>query len=319
MAAAPGRFGPLDLLSTPSRDVAADLDHVTRVLGAEAVLAVEAMGTRPDADCVAFLQWALPRMGLRWAGFRRVRRQVCRRLRGRVAELGLPGLPAYRARLLADPREWAVLDGLTPITISRFARDRAVHAALEHDVVPALAAAARADGRERLRAWSAGCASGEEPASLALLWNLALAAGHPGLTLAVLATDVGDAVLERARRAVYEPGSLRELPAPWIDGGFDRRPDGTLALRAEHRALVTVRRHDVRAAPPDGAAAFDLVLCRNLAFTYFAPAVQRAVLAGLATALRPGGALVIGLHERLPGAAAPFAPWPDARAVLRRA
>jgi chemotaxis protein methyltransferase CheR len=258
-------------------------------------------------------------MGLRWAGFRRVRRQVCRRLRGRVAELGLPGPPAYRARLLADPDEWAVLDGLMSVTISRFARDRAVFAALEHDVVPALMAAARAGGRTRLRAWSAGCASGEEPATLALLWNVALAASHPGLTLDVLATDVGDAVLERARRAVYAPGTLRELPDPWVDGGFDRRPDGTLALRAEHRGLVTVRRHDVRAAPPEGVAAFDLVLCRNLAFTYFTPDVQRAVLARLATALRPGGALVIGLHERLPQPGAPFAPWPDARAVLRRA
>ena len=58
---------------------------------------------RDDAACVAFLQWALPRLGLRWAGYRKVRRQVCRRLHRRLAELGLPDLDAYRARLAADP------------------------------------------------------------------------------------------------------------------------------------------------------------------------------------------------------------------------
>ncbi|MEY2533666.1 MAG: chemotaxis protein methyltransferase CheR [bacterium] len=270
-----------------------------------------------DTACVEFLQWALPRLGLRWAGFRRVRRQVCRRLRRRLAELGLADLDAYRAHLLAHPQEWAALEGLTPITISHFARDRAVFAALQDSVLPALAGAARSAGRERLRAWSAGCASGEEPASLALLWNLALGPRHPGLELAIVATDVGDAVLQRARRGVYAAASLRELPPEWVERGFDRLAGGALALRPEHRRLVTVVRHDVRAPPPAGP--FDLVLCRNVAFTYFAAEGQRAVLAHLAAALRPGGALAIGLHERLPELPAPFAPWPDARAVLRRA
>jgi chemotaxis protein methyltransferase CheR len=73
-----------------------------------------------DGACVEFLQWALPRLGLRWAGFRKVRRQVCRRVRRRAAVLGLPDLEAYRTYLDDHPDECAVLDGLTPITISRF-------------------------------------------------------------------------------------------------------------------------------------------------------------------------------------------------------
>jgi chemotaxis protein methyltransferase CheR len=114
-----------------------------------------------DAE-VEFLQWALPRLGLRWAGFRRVRGQVRRRVRRRVAALGLEDLDAYRAYLDAHPEEWEVLDALTPITISRFYRDRDVFARLEDDVLPALASAAAAAGRDGLRCWSAGCASGEE-------------------------------------------------------------------------------------------------------------------------------------------------------------
>ena len=264
--------------------------------------------------CVAFLQWALPRLGLRWAGFRKVRRQVCRRLVRRVGELGLAGLGAYRAYLEEHPSEWAVLEALTPITISRFARDRAVFAALERDVVPALAQAARAAGRDRLRVWSAGCASGEEAYTVALMWP-AVARAQPGLELEVLATDVDPVMLERARVAAYESSSLRELPEAWRDDAFTRRDD-LYVVRPEHTRRVTVARHDLRAPPPPGR--FDLVLCRNVAFTYFAPEPQRAVLGHLGAALRPGGALVIGLHESLPEPAAPFEPWPGARAVHRR-
>jgi chemotaxis protein methyltransferase CheR len=261
-------------------------------------------GRPDDAACVAFLQWALPRLGLRWAGYRKVRRQVCRRLARRLAELELADLDAYRVRLDSDPAEWGTLRALTPVTISRFARDRAVFDALARHVVPALEQSARADGRDRLSAWSAGCASGEEAYTLALLWP----------AMDVLATDVHPAVLERARRAAYPSSSLRELTASERDRGFTPR-GGEHAVRPELAARVTVLSHDVRDPPPDGP--FDLVLCRNVAFTYLDAEPQRAVLEQLARALRPDGALVTGLHEAPPTSGA-FAPWPGARAVHRR-
>jgi chemotaxis protein methyltransferase CheR len=229
---------------------------------------------------------------------------VCRRLRRRLTELGLPDLDAYRARLAADPAEWHVLGTLTPVTISRFARDRAVFDVLAREVVPALERAARDAGRHPLRAWSAGCASGEEAHTLALLWP----------DVDVLATDVHPAVLERARRARYPHSSLRELTAAERARAFVSS-GGEHAVRPEIAARVTVVRHDVREPPPDGP--FDLVLCRNVAFTYFDEDRRRAALAQLASAVRPGGALVIGLHETLP-ADPRFAPWPEMRAVHRR-
>ena len=79
---------------------------------------------------------------------------------------------------------------------------------------------------------------------------------------------------------------------------------------------MTIASHDLRDPPPPGP--FDLVLCRNGAFTYFAPAAQRAVLERVGGAVRPGGALVIGLHEALPDPPAPYEPWRGARAVFRR-
>ena len=91
-----------------------------------------------DADCTAFLQWALPRLGMRWPGFRRVRGQVCKRLRRRMAELGLRNLAAYRALLETHSGEWVPLDGLCRISISRFYRDQGVWRTLEREVLPPL-------------------------------------------------------------------------------------------------------------------------------------------------------------------------------------
>jgi chemotaxis protein methyltransferase CheR len=271
--------------------------------------------TIADRACVEFLRWALPRLGLRWAGFRRVRRQVCRRLTRRLEALGLGDLGAYRTYLDAHPEEWAVLNGLTPITISRFYRDREVFARLEQEVLPALAAGASAAGRDALQCWSAGCGSGEEAYTVALLWREAVAARFPALRLEVLATDIEPAMLDRAREAAYDASSLKELPQALREGAFIRR-HGLYVLRAEYRRLVTLGRHDLRASPREGA--FDLVLCRNVAFTYMANEPQRIVLGSLAGVLRPAGALVIGLHESLPSPAPEFEPWPGARAVFRR-
>lgn len=273
------------------------------------------MSRSGDADCVALLRDALPRLGLRWEGFRRVRRQVCRRIDRRCRELGLDGLAAYRERLETHPDEWAVLDRLCRVTISRYRRDRAVWVALERDVLPALAAAALRARRRTVRAWSSGCASGEEAYTLALSWHFAVAPRFPGLRLRVLATDVDDTVLERARRACYPPGSLRELPATWRAEAFVER-DGLACLLPAYREGVHLARHDVRRAPRPGP--FDLVLCRNLAFTYFADDVQREVGASLATVLRPGGALVVGVHEELPDGVGGLEPWPSARSVYLR-
>jgi chemotaxis protein methyltransferase CheR len=247
-----------------------------------------------DADGIAFLTWALPQLHLRWAGFRRNRRQVLRRIDRRRAELGLPDVAAYRRRLEDDAGEWRVLDGLCRATISRFARDRSVWDELVENWLPHLASTARGP----VRIWSAGCGAGEEPYTLAIAWQLAIAGSHPS-TLEVLATDVDDVQLARAQAASYPPGTLRELPSAWRAAAFERIA-GEDRLRPEYRACVRFVHHDVRTPLRDGP--FDLILCRNLAFTYFDEEVQRAVAASFAEKLRPGGALVIGTGEHLPEA-----------------
>jgi chemotaxis protein methyltransferase CheR len=249
-----------------------------------------------DAECVVFLQWALPRLRLQWDGFRKVRRQVCRRISRRIGELDLDDADAYRAHLDRHEQEWDVLAGLCRVTISRFWRDRAVFEALRDEVLPELGPS--------VSAWSAGCASGEEP------YSLVLAADAAGVDVRVLATDVDPVLLERARAARYPESSLRDLPAHIRADAFD---DGRLQPR--FRARVELVRHDVRDGPPGGA--FDLVLCRNLAFTYFADDLQREVGSHIARSMVAGGALAVGAHEALPEGLEGFEPWPAARSVYR--
>src|SRR3989304_6160796 len=97
-----------------------------------------------DTDCVAFLQWALPRLGLRWPGYRRVRGQVCKRIDRRIQTLALSGPAADKVYLSEHATEWAALDALCSIPISRFYRDRAVFDALGEQILPELAERATA-------------------------------------------------------------------------------------------------------------------------------------------------------------------------------
>jgi chemotaxis protein methyltransferase CheR len=267
-----------------------------------------------DSECVAFLQWALPRIELRWAGFRKVRGQVCKRVKRRIEALGIEGFADYRSRLDQDPREWHAFDECCRVTISRFGRDRGVFERIREGVLPDLARRAEREGRSLIRCWSAGCASGEEAYTLAIVWGLAVAPRFPSLDLRIIGTDVDETVLSRAQAGNYERSSLKELPESVISQAFERHGEH-YSVRAPHRQCVTFLRQDLRRETPPGA--FDLVLCRNLAFTYFAPALQRKVLARIAAALAPGGYLVVGAHEKLPDETSAFEPDASSPQIFR--
>ncbi len=104
---------------------------------------------------------------------------------------------AYRRRLEADPAEWRAFDECCPITISRFYRDGRVFEAVRRRVCPDIAARAAREERAA-RIWSAGCASGEEPYTLKIIWDLDVAPSFPDIPVAITATDVDETVLTRA-------------------------------------------------------------------------------------------------------------------------
>lgn len=159
-----------------------------------------------------------------------------------------------------------------------------------------LAERARAAGSAR--AWSAACATGEEPLSLAMLLDARGVLDRVEL----VASDVSGRALARAQEGRYGPRALRAPPPPplerWVDRWVERRPDG-LVVRRELIDRVRWRRVNLL----DGAArralgAFDVVLCRNV-LIYFADDAARRVVQGIVEQLAPGGALFVGVSESL--------------------
>jgi chemotaxis protein methyltransferase CheR len=182
------------------------------------------------------------------------------------------------------------------------ARDReALTALVEHSVVgetafwrhpEQLASFTRAvrHAQSPLRVWCAGCASGEEPYSVAIAL---LEAGRSGAGDRVLGTDVSTRALAAAAVGTYRARALRRLPPAldrWLEPGEPRR------VRAEVRAMVSFARHNLVADPvPDGGG-FDAIFCRNV-LIYFSPEAAAAALYRLVGALAPGGLLVLGPVE----------------------
>jgi chemotaxis protein methyltransferase CheR len=179
----------------------------------------------------------------------------------------------------------------------------------------ALLASARANGSAAVRTWVAGCSTGEEAWTLAILATEAL--GEPA-PVSLLATDLSGAVLRRAELGHYGPRSVRHVEA----GPRERHlvPVGAEWVVGEPlRRLVRFQQHNLVTDPPPGER-FELILCRNVLIYFDAPTVER-VVRSLERALAPGGMLVLGAADRLcrlpdpeqrrvPRTARPAAPWP---------
>lgn len=218
---------------------------------------------------------------------------------GNLDELVVELLGA-RDGVLADRVVDALLNGET-----FFYRD----AGVIDQAVSALETRTARPGAGRMRIWSAGCSTGQEPLSLAMLLC------ERGVTRdrfpEILATDVSEAALARARAGRFTQFEIqRGLPIRRMIEWFDTAGDGW-AAKPSLLGRVHFRRHNLAAdAPPAGG--FDLILCRNV-LLYFAPAQRRVVFDNLAAALRPGGLLVLGAGETVIGQTELFQPSPDWR------
>lgn len=243
-----------------------------------------------SAEFDRFLKVVLPPMGLNWRRYRR--RNIRKRVLHRIDSLGLASVSQYMETLRSDEQEFQVFYNLLTVTISRFFRNRMTYEHLAKDVIPDLI-----ERNGRLHIWSIGCASGEEPYSLAILWDAYLRERYPSINPVINATDIDMECLERAEEAVYEKSSLRELPKELVDKYFVHQRCH-FALNEGIKRMVGFRFHDVLKEEP--LKGNNLILCRNLAFTYFGPELQKKVLDKIHTGLEPGGYLIIGRKEVLP-------------------
>jgi chemotaxis protein methyltransferase CheR len=214
------------------------------------------------------------------------RGQMERRVRSFAQRRGHAALAPYLQLLVGDSgaRE-DFLDRVT-INVSNLWRNPEQWEFLQREIVPALAA----DGT--LRAWSAGCSYGAEAYTLAAVCRLAA----PDARTSILGTDIDRRAIERARAGDFSADDVRDAPPAALSRFFE--DDGARWQPiAELRALVAFELGDLlRLRPP--ARSYDLVLCRNTVI-YFNEDVRDALHGRLASALRPGGILVIGATERV--------------------
>ena len=231
------------------------------------------------------------------------------RLGPMAREKGL-GIDDYVRQLRAGASEdelAAVVEAMTTNETSWF-RDVAPFAALRPHVLPMLRDAGATD---RIRIWSAACSTGQEPYSILM----ALADGFDMPAVEIVATDLNEQVLARAREGAYSQLEInRGLPAAMLVRHFDR-VGAHWRVRADLRAKVQFRRHNLLEPTPPGP--FDLVFLRNV-LIYFDLATKRAVLDKVQRVLRPGGFLVLGAAETTLGVHDGFERVEAGAAVLHR-
>lgn len=215
---------------------------------------------------------------------------VFRRLAPRVRQLGLASFAAYRERLgNPDDAEWDHVVGQLTTNHSHFFREIHHFKLLSKHLTELMA-----PGRCRLRIWSAACAAGQEPFSMAmLLAHLTLR--RTDVDARVLATDVDRSILAAAERGRYTPEDLGRLPRfarPYVRS----ESDGTSTVTGLPRDLVTFKFHNLVGAEWPMTGPFDAIFCRNV-LIYLSRADQARVVERLARLLKVGGILCLGHSE----------------------
>ncbi|NNK85399.1 MAG: chemotaxis protein CheR [Desulfobacterales bacterium] len=246
---------------------------------------------------VDFLTWALPKLSMRYKGFRKVKRQVCRRIDQRMKTLDLSSLNEYKQHLIANQDEWPILDQFCRIHISRFLRDGHVFQTLLSFILPELGQIVKQEKDKTLSVWSLGCASGEEAYTFKIIWDALLQDQFPTVFLNILGTDIDEHMLARARSGKYQKSSVKELPHHLIEYGFEIFAENYV-LKDDVKANIQFLLQDVRKEMPPGY--FHLIACRNLIFTYYDLSPQRKLVQRLIQRLTSRGILILGNHESLP-------------------
>ncbi len=233
-----------------------------------------------------------PVLGLQWRPFKR--KGIRRKVERRITQVGASNFEEYLLKIKKDPEEQRHLSQILTVTISRFFRDKEVFHTIRHSVIPNLL---REMNQGELKIWSIGCSSGEEPYSFSILWRDKFARSWPQIHLSIVATDIDEKLLERAREGRYKKSSLKEVAEETLRN-FIKIENGVYILDQIIRESVEFRRHDILHEEP--FLGMDIIFCRNLAFTYFSKESQIDVLKKIATSLRGKGYLVIGKDELLP-------------------
>ena len=229
--------------------------------------------------------------GFDFTGYKRS--SLIRRVQKRMRDVKVKSLAEYIDYLEVHPNEFVDLFNTILINVTSFFRDKEPWDYLASEIVPAILADKHAD--EPIRIWSAGCASGEEPYSIAMMFAEAIGVDEVIRRLKIYATDVDEEALSLARRATYAEASLQSLPEDFRQKYFNQN-GSQYSFRADLRRTVIFGRHDIVQDAP--IPRLDLLCCRN-ALMYFNSETQSKILSRLYFALNPKGFLFLGKAEML--------------------
>jgi two-component system CheB/CheR fusion protein len=245
-----------------------------------------------DGALAALLAYINERRGFDFRGYKRG--SLSRRIHKRMQAVGVEEYQSYMEILEANPSEFSELFNAILINVTDLLRDREAWETLAGSVIPSITDNKTPDAP--LRVWSAGCASGEEAYSLAVLLADAIGEERFRRSVKIYATDADSDALVIARHGRYREQKLIEAFGEDRTDRYFERDEGFGTFRGDLRRALIFGRHDLVQDPP--ISRIDLVTCRNT-LMYFNPEVQLNVLRALHFALVPGGYLFLGKSEAL--------------------
>ncbi len=237
---------------------------------------------------------------------------IKRRILSRMRLTNTADFEAYHKYLLANPQEIELLRNALTINVTKFFRDPEVFEVLRREVLPDLAGR-----RGSIRIWCAGCATGEEPYSIAILAH-ELMAIRRNVNVTIYATDIDTVVLEKARAGIYDQKTLENVDEHQIRRHFISRDDGMFEVRPHIKDLVKFRQHDLMSGVPV-ARYLDAVTCRNVTI-YFTEQQKNELVRLIYSALAVDGYYIMGKTEYLGREVEHlFAPYNVMQKILRKA
>lgn len=251
-----------------------------------------------DADFSLFQRLILSHSGIRLNPTKKA--LLVGRLSRRVRDLGLSSFREYYLLAREDAAERIEMIDLMTTNETSFFREPRQFEMLEEQIIPAWIRAAGSGQRpRRLRIWSAGCSTGEEPYSIAAV----LASHCPDWQIDILATDISTRVLRAAAEGIWPVEKTTRIPAHYLARFFlegTGSQNGKIKARPSLRRLIRFARVNLQAEQYDVGGPFDLILCRNV-LIYFEPDARYAIVDRLLDVTQRGGYLFLGHSESLSG------------------
>ena len=253
-----------------------------------------------DENLERLLEHLRRNRGFDFTGYKRA--SLERRITKRMDDLGIASYADYLDYLEVHPEEFDPLFNTILINVTRFFRDEATWTYLSDEVLPALIS--RRPATSAIRVWSAGCATGEEAYTIAMVLGELLGPDLFRDRVKIYGTDVDEEALTRARQAIYSEKEVEGVPAALLEKYFDNL-DGAFVFKKDFRRQVIFGRHDLVQDAP--ISKVDLLVCRN-ALMYFNSETQSRILGRFHFALNDGGILFLGKAETMLTRASTFTP-----------